>query len=97
MSGTTPAGNDTGSLMNPYIRAYKAGAPGVGTTPCRKIDGPLPEVLGLPVIRARRLMDCQLRKWVCASQHAFTASLGYSRSLDIDRRPGSWDHTLWED
>ena len=83
MLGTTSAGNNTSGVVNPYIRAYKAGAPGVGTTHYRKIDGPLPEVLGLPIIRARRLTDHQLRKWVHASRHASAASLGRSRSLDI--------------
>jgi hypothetical protein len=83
MSGTTPAGNDTSGVVNPYIRAYKAGAPGVGTTLRQKIDGPSPAILGLPVIWARRLTDRQLRKRICASPHASAASLGHSRSLDI--------------
>ena len=83
MSGTMPAGNDTGGVENPYIGAYKAGAPGVGTTHRRKIDGPSPAILGLPVIQARRLTDHQLQKRVRASRHASAASLGCSRSLNI--------------
>jgi hypothetical protein len=45
MSGTTPASNDTGGVVNPYIRAYKAGATGVGIAHRGKIDGPLPAIL----------------------------------------------------
>ena len=62
MSGTTPAGKDTGGVANPYIRAYKAGAPGVGTTHPGKIDRPSPGILGLPVVRVRKLTGRQLRK-----------------------------------
>jgi hypothetical protein len=83
MSGTTPAGMDTGGVVNPYIRAYKAGATGVGTTRRGKIDGPSPAILGLPVIWVRRPTDRQLRKQIRADQHAPAASLGRSRSLDI--------------
>ena len=83
MSGTTPAGNDTGGAGNPYIRAYKAGGSGVRTTHRGNSDGPLPAILGLPVIWARRLTDHQLRKRIHASQHAPAASLGCSFSLDI--------------
>ena len=83
MSGTKPTGNDTGGVVNPYIRAYKAGAPGVGTIRHGKIDGPSPGILGLPVVRVRKLTDRQLRKRIRASQHASAASLGCSRSLDI--------------
>jgi hypothetical protein len=50
MSGTTPSGNDTGGVVNPYIRAYKAGATGVGIPHCGKINRPLPAILGMPVI-----------------------------------------------
>ena len=83
MSGRTPTGKDTGGVVNPYIKAYKAGAMGVGTTRHGKIDGPLPAILGLPVIRVRRLTDRQLRKRIRAGQHAPAVSLGCSRSLDI--------------
>ena len=83
MLGTTPAGNDTGGVVNPYIRAYKTGATGVGTTCRGKIDGPLPAILGLPVIRVRRPTNRQLRKRVQQSRHTSAASLGCSRSLDI--------------
>jgi hypothetical protein len=64
MLGTMPAGNDTGGVVNPYIRAYKAGAPGVRTTHCKKIDSPLPAILELPVIWSRKLTDRQLRRRV---------------------------------
>ena len=83
MSGTTPSGNDTGGVVNPYIRAYKAGATGVGTTRRGEIDGPSPAILGLPVIRVRRPTDRQLRKRIHTGQHAPAASLGRSCSLDI--------------
>ena len=83
MSGTKPAGNDSGGVVNPYIRAYKAGAPGAGTIRRGKIDGPSPGILGLPVVRVRKLTDHQLRKRIRASQHASAGSLGHSRSLDI--------------
>ena len=83
MLGTTPTGNDTGGVVNPYIRAYKAGAPGVETTRRGKIDGPSPGILGLPVIWVRKLTDRQLRKRIRAGQYASAASLGRSRSLDI--------------
>ena len=83
MSGTTPAGNNTGGVVNPYIRTYKVGGPGVGTTHRGKIDGPLLAILGLPVIWARRLTNRQLRKRIGASRHASAASLGRSCSLDI--------------
>ena len=83
MSGTTPASKDTGGVVNPCIRAYKAGAPGVGPTCRGKFDGPLPGILGLPVVRVRKLTDRQLRKWIRAGRHASAASLELSRSLDI--------------
>jgi hypothetical protein len=57
MLGTTPAGNDTGVVGNPYIRAYKAGATGVGIPHHGKIDGPSPAILGLLVIWVRRPTD----------------------------------------
>ena len=66
MSGRTPAGKDTGGVVNPYIRAYKVGAPRVGTTHRGKIDGPLPGILGLLVVWVRKLMDRQLRKRIRA-------------------------------
>jgi hypothetical protein len=83
MLGTTSAGNNTSGVVNPYIRAYKAGAPGVGTTHRGKVGGPSPAILGLPVIQVRRLTDRQLRKRIRASRYASTASLGRSCSLDI--------------
>ena len=83
MSGTTPASKDTGGVVNPCIRAYKAGALGVGPTCRGKFDGPLPGILGLPVVRVRKLTDRQLRKWIRAGRHASAASLELSRSLDI--------------
>ena len=83
MSGMTPTGNNTGGVVNPYIRAYKAGGSGVRTTHRGNSDGPLPAILGLPVLWARRLTDHQLRKRIHASQHAPAASLGCSFSLDI--------------
>ena len=83
MLGTTPAGNDTGGVVNPYIRAYKAGATGVGIPHRGKINGPSSAVLGMPVIRVRRPTDRQLRKRIRAGQHASAASSERSRSLDI--------------
>jgi hypothetical protein len=57
MSSTTPSGNDTGGVVNPYIRACKVEATGVGI-PCRgKINGPLPAILRMPVIWVRRPTD----------------------------------------
>jgi hypothetical protein len=61
MSGTTPSGNDTGGVMNPYIRAYKAGATGVGIPHRGKINGPSPAILGMPVIRVRMLEEFAFR------------------------------------
>ncbi len=83
MLGTMPVGNNNSWVVNPYIRAYKARGLGVRTTHRGKIDGPLPTILGLPVILARRLTDRQLRKWIHASQHASAASLGRSCLLGI--------------
>ena len=83
MSGTMPVGNNTGGVVNRCIRAYKAGGSGVRTTHRRKSDGPLPAILKLSVIRARRLADRELRKRIHASRHASAASLGRSCSLNI--------------
>ena len=78
-----PVGKDTGGVVNPYIRAYKVGAPGVGTTRQGKIGGPSPGILRLHVVWVRKLTDHQLRKQICVGQHASAVSLGHSRSLDI--------------